>query len=122
MAQAFNPNPLSVNGMGVPVAERPVPTEEQALEDTITFLRNSIYFFGDDPDAADAVQHCRERIAEVERELSMSREAERIIPASRCPICGLDLTEHPHSEAQCAEWFAEDYRDADETRADLWQF
>ena len=152
MAQAFNPNPLSVNGMGVPVAERPVPTEEQALEDTITFLRNSIYFFGDDPDAADAVQHCRERIAEVERKLSGMQvaanlkacgvsaitpasfaawaevqfadlvDAPEFVPAGTCPICGLDLTEHPHSKAQCAEWFAEDYRDADQTRADLWQF
>jgi len=52
------------------------------------------------------------------REVSL----DSVIHAGRCPVCGLDLTEHPHSEAQCAEWFAEDYRDADETRADLWQF
>ncbi len=169
MAQAFNPNPLSVNGMGVPVQARPVPTEEQALEDTITLLRNSICFFGDDPDAADAVQHCRERIAEVERKLSgmqvaanlkacgvsaitpasfaawadaefgrgtcecggglyevrgvvYCNQCEREIPAGKCQVCGLSLAEHPHSERECMEWYAEDYRDADETRADLWQF
>lgn len=46
----------------------------------------------------------------------------RLIPSGCCPICGLSLTEHPHSEQECMAWFAEDYRDAAETRADLWQF
>jgi len=39
-----------------------------------------------------------------------------------CPVCGLDLTAFPHSEQECMEWFVEDYRDADQTRADLLQF
>lgn len=59
-------------------------------------------------------------ICNAERRAASIQIADAII--GRCPICGIDLTAHPHSEAQCAEWFAEDYRDADETRADLWQF
>mgnify|MGYP001457178988 CR=1 FL=1 len=201
MAQAFNPNPLSVNGMGVPTAARPVPTEEQALRDTLDVLRNSLRMMEGDDLAAEYAEAMRQ-VRTVERRLSgiqvaanlkacgasaitpqsfaawaevqfadlvdAEREAyeaeqdagyvaafgipeERyttdqgvlstlsfadadtlaeievaylndVIPAGRCPVCGSDLTEHPHSEAQCAEWFAEDYRDADETRADLWQF
>ena len=46
----------------------------------------------------------------------------RLIPAGKCPVCGLSLTEHPHSEAECEAWFAEDYADQDQTIRDLWQF
>ena len=45
-----------------------------------------------------------------------------VITTGVCPVCGLDLTAFPHTEQECMEWFLEDYRDADETRADLWQF
>ena len=49
-------------------------------------------------------------------------DAPEFVPAGKCPVCGLDLTEHPHSESECAEWFAEDYADQDQTIRDLWQF
>lgn len=49
-------------------------------------------------------------------------DAPEFVPAGKCPVCGLDLTEHPHSDAECMAWFAEDYRDAAETRADLLSF
>lgn len=142
MAQAFNPNPLSVNGMGVAVQARPVPTEEQALRDTLDVLRNSLLMMEGEPDLAAECAEVRASIRAIEEHLSMSREAERhaydadqdaayvavfgtpkecyhtdqgvmstlsiesarhIIPAGRCPICGLSLTAHPHSESECQD-------------------
>lgn len=61
-------------------------------------------------------------ICNAERRAASIQIADAVIPAGKCQICGLDLTEHPHSESECMAWFAEDYRDAAETRADLWQF
>lgn len=49
-------------------------------------------------------------------------QCDRVIPSGCCPICGLSLTEHPHSEQECMTWFAEDYADQDQTIRDLWQF
>ena len=117
MAQAFNPNPLSVNGMGVPVAERPMPTEEQALSDTLTLLRNSLRMMEDERDLAAECAQVRAQVREVERRLGVG-----IVPAGTCPVCGLSLTEHPHSESECMEWFAEDYADQDQTIRDLLSF
>lgn len=127
MAQAFNPNGFTVNGMGVPVQARPVPTEEQALRDTLDVLRNSLLMMEGEPDLAAECAEVRASIRAIEEHLSMSREAERVliadaIPAGKCPICGQDRAEFPHSEWDCMEWFAEDYADQADTIATLRQF
>lgn len=119
---AFTKYNITTNGLGVPTTARPMPTEEQVLRDTLDVLRNSLRMMEDEPDLAAECAEVRASIRSIEEHLSRTAEAERVIPAGRCPICGLSLTEHPHSEAECAEWFAEDYRDAEQTRADLWQF
>ena len=117
MAQCFNPNGFTVNGMGVAVAERPMPTEEQQLRDTLDVLRNSLRMMEDEPDLAAECAQVRAQVREVERRLGVG-----IVPAGTCPVCGLSLTEHPHSEADCMEWFAEDYADQDQTIRDLLSF
>lgn len=131
MARAFNPNPHSVNGMGVPVADRPMPTEEQQLRDTLTLLRNSLAMFEDDPNLAAECAQVRAQVRDVERRLGGMQvaanlkacgvsaitpasfaawaevqfadlvDAPEFVPAGTCPVCGLSLTEHPHSEDEC---------------------
>lgn len=64
------------------------------------------------------LQKCTETITGYKN----SKYADKPTNVSVCPVCGMDLSAFPHTEQECAEWFAEDYRDADETRADLWQF
>lgn len=113
MARAFNPNPHSVNGMGVPVADRPMPTEEQQLRDTLTLLRNSLAMFEDDPNLAAECAQVRAQVRDVERRLggmqvaanlkacgvsaitpqSFAAWAEAEFDRGVCPECGGNLYE-----------------------------
>ena len=40
-------------------------------------------------------------ICNAERRAASIQIADAVIPAGKCQICGLDLTEHPHSESEC---------------------
>ncbi len=127
MATCFNPNAFSVNGMGIPVQGRPQSTERQQLEDTLALLRNSLRMMEDEPDLAAEYAEVRRQVRLIEATLEGTPDVQRCledepVAAGTCPVCGLDLTMFPHDEETCREWFLEDYRDADETRADLWQF
>ena len=40
-------------------------------------------------------------ICNAERRAASIQIADAVIPAGKCPVCGLSLTEHPHSESEC---------------------
>jgi len=135
--KAINPNRFVPNGLGVPPEPRREKNLAERLYDQLEIAMNSLEFFREVGDSR-GVANCEEAICGIRAridELARQQEQETqpcgappagpwqsAIAAGRCPICGLILAEFPHSEQECAEWFAEDYRDADETRADLWQF
>jgi len=132
----INPNKFVPNGLGVSPEPRRTRSAAEQLYDQLDIVLDSLAWFRESGDSAkvadceDVIREIRARIDELARQ-ARQQETQPAPPASswksaiaagRCPICGLDLAEFPHSEQECAEWFAEDYRDADETRADLWQF
>jgi len=64
----------------------------------------------------------RMKIRELQKRIETITSYKNSKPIPVCPVCGLNLNSFPHSEQECMEWFMADYRDADETRADLLQF
>lgn len=117
MAQAFNPNGFTVNGMGVPVQGRPEPTQEQRLRDDIDLLHNSLRMMENEPDLA--AEYAETRILLRKAEDALNRMTGSVM--TRCPVCG-QWDVPPHNAAECEAAAEADYYDWIDTRNELLQF
>jgi len=122
----INPNKFVPNGFGVPPEPRREKNLAEQLYDQLDIVLDSLAWFRESGDSAkvadceDVIREIRARIDELARQ-ARQQETQPAPPASswksaiaagRCPICGLDLAEFPHSEQECAECLAQ-IRDAE---------
>ena len=93
--------------------------QNEQLRDELLLALDSLSWFEELGEVYNA-NRARAKVKELRK--YMDAPTTDVITTGVCPVCGLDLSAFPHTEEECLEWFMADYRDADQTRADLLQF
>ena len=105
------------NGLGGDPAVNQPPSQLEQLMVRREVIINTIRFFEEDGDTV-AARAAMVALNELNATIAKLERAAAMPPAGVCPVCGRNLTEHPHSWQECAAEDAQEWREYQTDRAD----